>query len=128
MIVNKKELGKILGIDRSMIDDFIIRCGPDFPVVERGTYSRPWKFETDAVLPFVDRIRQRDQIGQQTRQARIRQLTPGSFQDFVARWRQLLDERLRAFAQQHQLRPEILTALTALVEQCSSDALDTDTR
>jgi hypothetical protein len=50
---NKAELTAILGCAPSTLTAWIERYGDEFPVIERGTNGREWRFDPAAVIAFL---------------------------------------------------------------------------
>ena len=53
VILNKAELANWLGISLPTLSSWMLRYGPEFPVVERGTNGRDYRFEAEAVADFL---------------------------------------------------------------------------
>ncbi len=51
--VNKKELAAIVDCSLSTLSAWIDRFGEAFPVIDRGTNGREWRFDPTAVLGFL---------------------------------------------------------------------------
>jgi phage terminase Nu1 subunit (DNA packaging protein) len=51
--VNKKELAAIVDCSLSTLSAWIDRFGEAFPVIDRGTNGREWRFDPAAVLAFL---------------------------------------------------------------------------
>ncbi|MBW4089910.1 MAG: terminase small subunit [Proteobacteria bacterium] len=53
MTVNKAELAHILRVSLPTLTRWILKYGPDFPVLERGTNGRDYAFDASAVSAFL---------------------------------------------------------------------------
>ena len=58
--VNKAELAHLLRVSLPTLTRWILKYGPDFPVVERGTNGRDYVFDPGTVIEFL-RARQEEQ-------------------------------------------------------------------
>ena len=57
VLVNKGELAGILGVTVATVSAWVSKR-PDFPVFERGTQGREWRFDPAAVVAFVTAMRE----------------------------------------------------------------------
>lgn len=53
VLVNKKELAALIGISLPTLDSWLDRFGDAFPVRERGTNGRDWRFDAADVIAFL---------------------------------------------------------------------------
>ena len=51
--VNKKELAAILGCSPQTLSAWVDRFGEAFPVIDRGTNGKEWRFDPPAVIAFL---------------------------------------------------------------------------
>lgn len=72
-LVNKRELAAILGISQPTLADWIDRHA-DFPVVERGTNGKEWRFDAAAVAEFIRAKDEEAAREEADRRARLAQL------------------------------------------------------
>lgn len=71
--VNKRELAAILGRSVPTVSAWIERY-PDFPVLDRGTNGKEWRFDPAAVAAFVTDLDAAEARATAERQTRIQQL------------------------------------------------------
>lgn len=57
VLVNKGDLAGILGVTVATVSAWVSKR-PDFPVFERGTQGREWRFDPAAVVAFVAAMRE----------------------------------------------------------------------
>jgi phage terminase Nu1 subunit (DNA packaging protein) len=73
VLVNKGDLASILGVTVATVSAWIARH-PDFPVHERGTQGREWRFDAGACVAFVTRLREAERQARAEQAARVAQL------------------------------------------------------
>jgi phage terminase Nu1 subunit (DNA packaging protein) len=73
VLVNKGELAGILGVTVATVSAWIAKR-PDFPVFERGTQGREWRFDPAAVVAFVAAMRAAERAAEAERAAGVAQL------------------------------------------------------
>lgn len=71
---NKRELARSRNISLPTLDALIAKHGECFPVVERGTHGREWKFDPVAVSDFLAEQEAAGQAEAAAKQAAIAQL------------------------------------------------------
>lgn len=52
-VVNKRELADRLKVSAPTLDRWLTKFGDDFPVIERGSNGREWRFDVAAVFAFL---------------------------------------------------------------------------
>lgn len=73
VLVNKGELAGILGVTVATVSSWIAKR-PDFPVYERGTQGREWRFDPAAVVAYVTAMREAERAAETARVAGMAQL------------------------------------------------------
>jgi hypothetical protein len=72
--VNKQELAAWLGVHLTTLAQWMLKYGADFPVIERGTNGRDYRFDAQAVSDFL-RAKQEEQAASKAqRDERLAQL------------------------------------------------------
>jgi phage terminase Nu1 subunit (DNA packaging protein) len=71
--VNKRELVQILDIALPTLDKWIAD-NPDFPIVERGSNGREWRFDAVAVKRWLAQLEENERTEEAERQRKISQI------------------------------------------------------
>ena len=73
MLVNKRELARVLQCSLPTVDRLIDRHGDRFPVVAAGALGREWQFDAQAVLDFLREVDHAQQAAGEARDAELQQ-------------------------------------------------------
>jgi len=74
LLINRDQMARQLGCSLPTLDAMIKRWA-DFPVVERGDRGRPWKFDAEAVILFLQEKREEEERNQLEKNELLAQLT-----------------------------------------------------
>ena len=78
LTVNKRELGKLLGISAPTLDARL-DDEPDFPIVQRGGPGVPWEFRTDDVVAYERARLSARKAEDRARAEALAKIEPGMF-------------------------------------------------
>jgi len=130
--VNKRELAVCLGVSLPTVSAWIDRY-PDFPIVERGTNGREWRFDVEAVRGFMRRREEEEERAETARAEQIRQVSlPTTDPGDIAGNDVLTLDQIRAIRATDELRrsrgflvsvPELRQAMTAAIARWSAAEL-----
>ena len=73
MLVNKRELARVIQCSLPTVDRLLERHGDAFPIVERGALGREWKFAPQAVIDFLREVDRTQQEAGEARDAELQQ-------------------------------------------------------
>ena len=73
MLVNKRELARVIQCSLPTVDRLIERHGERFPIVARGTLGREWQFDAQAVVDFLREVDREQEAAGAARDAELQQ-------------------------------------------------------
>ncbi len=72
--LNKVRLAHWLGVSLPTLARWLLKYGPEFPVIERGTNGREWQFDPEEVGDFLRRKQEEQQASEAERDDQLAQL------------------------------------------------------